>query len=838
MKRNLFFTIALSCASLTLMAQTPAIPTDANLEKKIDKVLKKMTLDDKVGQMVELEINQVTYTDPRFSLEYLMKADKNQIQSLLDEVGLNNPMIKAEDYVVTAPTDGRAMMKAYTLSQMIGMASPFKLDEGRMDSIFGKYRIGSILNVPRGTAQTPTVWNYTINTIQDYSLKKIGIPDVFGLDQMHGTTYTAGGTLFPSPINMAATFNRELAQKMGQIVAYETRACGVPWIYGPCIDLGRQQAWARQYEGFGEDAYLDGEIGLAVVRGMQGSDPNHIDRFHTASTLKHYFGYGVPDNGLDRTPATLSIQELREKQFAPFLKGFRQGQALAVMTNSSIVNGMNGVANKEFLTDWLKKGLNWDGMIVTDWGDIENLRERDHIVSTPKEGIIMAVNAGVDMIMVASDVNYFHHLKEAIQEGSIDMERIDDAVRRILRLKARLGLFETPTTQASDYPKFGSEEFAAYSRQASLESEVLLKNQDGILPLKKGCKILVTGPNANSMRCLDGGWSYSWQGNDAEKEEFTGRYNTIYEALQQKFGVENVVLEQGVKYNPMSFNLDIADEIGKAVAAAQDVDVIVACVGENSYAETFGNIPDITLSENQRKLVKALQQTGKSVILVLNEGRARIISDIVDGCKAVIQTILPGNYGGDALAELLAGDENFSGRLPYTYSANTNALVKYDFKACEVRDVMMDGVYNYDAKTYQQWWFGEGLSYTTFEYSNLKVDKQVFNAGDELTVTVDVKNTGKRAGKEVVMLFSTDLYASQVLPDNRRLREFTKIELQPGETQKVTLKIKASDLAYVNGRGQWMLEKGDFKLQVGNQIAKVNCSETYTWDTTNIPLNE
>lgn len=831
MKATVFFVASL--LSISAFAQKPVLPKDAAIEAKVQAQLQKMTLEEKIGQMVELEINMITYNDPTYSMQKIMFMDEKELDQTIRKFGLQNHY-KASELVAKTPEDRQNMQKMialYGLSNAITSKLPFKIDEVALDSVINKYKVGSILNAPRTTAQTPEVWNYVVKTIQDASMKGLGIPDIYGLDQMHGTTYTAGGTLFPSAINMAATFNRDLTFKMGEIVAYETRACNVPWIYGPDIDLARNQAWSRQYEGFGEDVYLSSEMGRAAVRGMQGTDPNHIDKYHVASTLKHYFAYGVPNNGLDRTPAILSDQELREKQFAPFLAAFKEG-ALSIMTNSSIVNNMNGVANRRFLTDWLKRDLNWDGMIVTDWADIENLRTRDHIAATQKEAIQMAINAGVDMMMVPSQFTYNALLKQLVEEGGVSMDRINDATARVLRLKYRLGLFDTPNTLKEDYPKFGSAEFAAYSRQAALESEVLLKNENNILPLQKGKKILVAGPNANSMRTLNGGWSYTWQGDGAGREEFTGKYNTIYEALQNKFGKKNVTLVEGVRYEGGNWQDEVADGIDAAVKAAAGVDYIVVCVGENTYAETTGNIADVNLSPNQKELVKALAATGKPVVMVLNEGRARTIYDIEPLVQGIVHTLLPGNYGGDALAELLAGDANFSGRLPYTYSSKPNAFVNYDYKACEVRGTM-SGVYDYDAKTYEQWWFGAGLSYTTYEYSNLKASKTEFTKDDVLTFTVDVKNTGKMAGKEVVMLYSSDLYAS-LMPDNKRLRAFEKIELQPGETKTVTLKVKASDLAFVGANNQWTLEAGDFNIIVGKQILPIKCLGTYSWPTPNI----
>ena len=475
--------------------------------------------------------------------------------------------------------------------------------------------------------------------------------------------------------------------------------------------------------------------------------------------------------------------------------------------------------------------MNWDGMIVTDWADINNLYSRDHIAKDKKEAIKLAINAGIDMSMDPYDWKFCTLLKELVEEGEVPMSRIDDAVRRVLRLKYRLNLFEKPYYDLKDFPLFGSAEHAAAALKAAEESLVLLKNTDGILPLAKGKKILLTGPNANSMRSLNGGWSYTWQGSNAE--DCSEPYNTILEAFTNKFGAENIIYEAGVTYNEKGNWWDEnAPEIEKAVAAAAQADYIVACIGENSYCETPGNLTDLTLSENQRNLVKALAKTGKPIILVLNEGRPRIIADIEPLSKAVVNVMLPGNYGGDALANLVAGDSNFSGKMPYTYPKEINSLITYDYKPCEHIGKQMEGAYNYDAVVNVQWAFGYGLSYTTFAYSNLKVDKTSFTADDVLTFTVDVKNTGNRVGKESVLLFSSDLVAS-LTPDNRRLRAFDKVELQPGETKTVTLKVKGSDLAFVGYDGKWILEEGDFRMQVGDQVVGVACSQTKKWDTPN-----
>ena len=768
------------CAGTCLSAEgqtvPPAIPSDPEIEANIQNWLKKMTIEEKIGQMCEITIDVVTD----------FEASKK---------------------------DG------------------FTLDKAKLDTVIGKYKVGSLLNVPLSIAQTKEKWAEAIKQIQELSMKEIGIPCIYGVDQIHGTTYTLGGTLFPQGVNMGASFNRDLVKREAEISAYETKAGCIPWTYAPVVDLGRDPRWSRMWENYGEDCYVNTEMGKASVIGFQGEDPNRIGPNHVAACMKHYMGYGVPVSGKDRTPSSISRSDMREKHFAPYLAAVRQG-ALSVMVNSGVDNGMPFHANKEYLTHWLKEDLNWDGLVVTDWADINNLCTRDHIAATKKEAIKIAINAGIDMSMVPYEVSFCDYLKELVEEGEVPMSRIDDAVARVLRLKYRLGLFDKPYWSTEDYPKFGSEEFAQVALQAAEESEVLLKNEGGILPLAKGMKILLAGPNANSMRCLNGGWSYSWQGHRAD--ECAQAYNTIYEALCNKFGKENILYEPGVTYAPYKNDNwweENVPEIEKSVAAAQNADVIIACIGENSYCETPGNLTDLNLSANQQDLVKALAETGKPVILILNEGRPRLIKDIEPLAKAVINIMLPGNYGGDALANLLAGDANFSAKMPYTYPRHINALATYDYKPCE-NIGQMSGNYNYDSVMDIQWPFGFGLSYTTYKYSNLKVDKAQFTADDELTFTVDVTNTGSVAGKESVLLYSKDLVASST-PDNIRLRNFEKVSLNPGETKTVTMKLKGSDLAFVNYYGQWTLEKGDFKVKCGDQWIDLQCTQTKVWDTPN-----
>ncbi|WP_418788275.1 glycoside hydrolase family 3 N-terminal domain-containing protein [Leyella stercorea] len=775
--KKLFSSIFMLALAYTASANVPVIKSDPKIEAQVEQTLKKLTLEEKVGQMMEL----VT--------DLFGANDKNGV---------------------------------------------FYIDEHKTDSILSRYKIGSILNAPNTCAPTAKQWEKYISQIQKISMKRIGIPCVFGLDQNHGSTYTQDGTLFPQNINVAATFNREIARRSAEATAYETRAVSVPWTYSPTVDLGRDARWPRIWENFGEDCYLSSEMGKAMVYGFQGEDPNNIDQYHIATSMKHFMGYGVPWTGKDRTPAYISPADLREKHFAPFLAGLQAG-ALTVMVNSASVNGMPMHANKEILTGWLKEQTGWDGVLVTDWADVNNLYTREMIAKDKKDALRIAINAGIDMIMEPYSCDACGYLIELVKEGKIPMSRIDDACPRVLRMKYRLDLFKNPTQKLKNYPKFGGEEFAKLALEGATESMVLLKNeklQDGnpVLPLAKGKKILLTGPNANQMRCLDGGWSYTWQGH--RTDEFAGKYNTIYEAFCNQYGKENVTLNQGVTYNEKGkYWEENEPQIQGAVDAAKDADVIVACIGENSYTETPGNLTDLWLSENQRNLVKELSKTGKPVILVLNEGRPRLIADIEPLAQGIIDILIPGNMGGDALVNLVSGKSNFSGKMPYTYPKEINSLANYDFKKSEEVGTM-EGAYDYNAKITQQWGFGYGLSYTSYKYSNLKVSQSDFRHGDIIKVSVDVKNTGKVAGKESVLLFSSDLIASMV-PDGRRLRAFDKIELQPGETKTVTFDLKADDLAFVGYDGKWVLEEGDFKLMIADQSANIHCEKTYQWQSAN-----
>ena len=747
----------------------PAIPKDKAIENKVESVLKTLTLEEKAGQMVQL-------TSETFC------------------------------------TDGL-------------------VDTAKVRHLVREYKIGSFLNMIGVSSRPRAITAEQIKKIQDITMDELGIPMIYGLDMIHGATYLDDATFYPQEVNLAATFDRSYANMMGKVIAYESRAAMTPWVFSPVMDLSRNPCWPRVWESWGEDPYLQSEMSVAETVGAQGHDPNHIGLENVAVSIKHYLGYGATASGKDRTPAYVAPDDLREKYFRPF-KDCMQAGALTLMVNSASINGVPVHASHEYLTEWAKEQLGWDGLAVTDWADINNLYTREHIAANRVEAVAAGINAGIDMIMDPYDPEVCKDIITAVNEKMIPMSRIDDAVRRVLRLKARLGLFENPVWNVDHYDKFACKGFQSNAYEAAVESMVLLKNEDNVLPIQAGKKILVTGPNANSMRTLNGGWSYTWQG---DADNFASHHNTILEALKNVYGEKNVSYVAGVNYDmaPMMWDKEINIDIDAAVRAARNADIIVACIGENSYCETPGNINDLNLSSNQKELVKRLAKTGKPIVMVLNEGRPRIINDIEPLAKAVVDIMLPGNYGGDALASLIAGKENFSGRLPFTYSKYVNSLHTYDYKVSENVQTM-GGLYNYDATMDVQWPFGAGLSYTSFEYSDLKsVSPVQFNAGDLLSFEVTVKNTGNVKGKESVLLFSSDIVASKV-PDVKRLRQFTKVELNPGESKTVRLEFPAHELAFVGHDGKWRLEKGEFRIACGTESMMIVCTATKVWDTPNI----
>ena len=781
MRKKTILTVILGVVAMTTIAQQRAIPRDEVIEQKVAATLQSMTLEQKVGQMCEITIDVL--------------SDRSE-----------TPV--------------------------------FKLNKEMTDKVLSHYKVGSILNVPLSTAQKPEAWSTLIRELNRISTQTSGIAELYGVDQIHGASYTWGATLFPQEISQAASFNRDIPRKVSEIAAYESRACLIPWVYSPVLDLGRQPLWSRMWESYGEDVYLMGEMARQAVRGYQGDDPNHVGSNRVAACLKHFMAYGVPISGKDRTPSSVTEREMREKYFEPFRAAIMEG-ALSLMVNSGINNGEPFHANYRYLTTWLKDELGWDGMIVTDWADINSLNRRDHIAATKKDAICMAINAGIDMSMVPYELDFCDLLIELVKEGRVSMSRIDDAVSRILRLKYRLGLDnkktwdKTPKQLTKEFSLFGSRQFADEATAIATECMVLLKNNSHLLPLAENSKILVCGPNADNLRGMNGGWSYTWQGERTnELAPQMGYYPTFQQALKDRFGNDRVTFVEGVQWDLKNFDKDhpIGDW-NELVDKARENDVVIVCLGENSYCETPGNIVDLNLSPNQKALVETLAKAGKPIVMVLAEGRPRVLKEIEPLCQAAIHTFLSGNYGGRALASLLAGDDNFSGRMPYTYPKHTGSLQTYDYKPCE-NVGLMEGEYNYDAVMDVQWPFGHGLSYTTFTYSNLRADKTRFNATDDITLSIDITNNGNRNGKESVLFYISDLVAT-ITPDIKRLNAFEKVTLAPGETKTVSVTIPASQLAFVGADMRWRLEQGEFRVVVGDQTLLLTCSDTYIWTTPN-----
>ena len=729
------------------------------IESKVDVLIRQMTLEEKVGQMAQVSIESL----------------------------------------------GRSNGQAFSFTE-------------KMKDAVVNYKIGSILNSP-GPLQTVQDWNRIIKEIQDAAHQtRLKIPVLYGLDDIHGVNYAAGSTLFPQEVGQGATWNRQLIYDVAVITAYESRAVGSPWTFSPVLDLGTNPVWPRIWEGYGEDPYLIGELGVQFVNGVQyplGSKEK------LAVSLKHYMAYSDPKSGKDRSDAWIPEYYLREYHLPPFAAAVKAG-ARTVMVNSGLINGIPGHVNKHLLTDILKNELGFTGFIVSDWQDIENVYRRDRITKNIKEAVMLAINAGIDMSMIPYDYKEFcTDLLALVKEGKVKQSRIDDAVRRILRVKYEVALFETPVTYLKDYPKFGSAEFLKASFNTAAESITLLKNLNNTLPMHKNTKVMVTGPNANSMRTLNGGWTYTWQGD--RTDEYGKEYNTIVEAFRKKLGEANVVFEEGVAYKMKGrFYEDSIVNIDAAVQAAANVDYIILCIGENSYTETPGNLYELNLSENQQALAESLFKTGKPVILILNEGRPRIIRKIEPGAAAVLHIYLPGNFGADALADILTGDVNPSGKLPITYPRYSNSLAGYIRKPSEGDTNPQGGEFN------PQYPFGFGLSYTSFSYSNLAINKNTFEPNETATVTVTVNNTGDREGKEVVQLFTSDLVAS-FTPDLKRLRGFEKVNLKPGESKTVSFSLPMKALAFVNPQNKLQLEEGEFKLQVGNLERKFSLNKTVVY---------
>jgi beta-glucosidase len=736
-------------------------------------------------------------------------------------------MSKAQSRNTATESKINARIKQMTLEEKVGQMAQvsieslggiqngnFAFNKDKFRDAVVNYKIGSILNTP-GLLNAQQ-WNGIIEQIQNAAKEtRLKIPVLYGLDDNHGVNYVAGATLFPQEIGQAATWNRQLVFDAGVITAYESRAAGVPWTFSPVLDLGTNPQWPRIWEDYGEDPYLGSEMGVQFVKGVQ--DPLG-SREKLAVSVKHYMAYSDPKSGHDRSDAWIPEHYLREYHLPAFRAVIEAG-ARTVMVNSALINGVPAHINEHILTDIMKKELGFTGFIVSDWQDIENVYRRDHITKDIKGAVMLAINAGIDMSMIPYNYKEFcTDLITLVKEGKVPVSRIDDAVTRILRVKHELQIFETPVTYIKDYPKFGSEAFEKAAYNTAAESITLLKNTNNVLPLPKNAKVLVTGPNANSMRTLNGGWTYTWQGE--KTDEYAQKYNTILEAVQKKLGTDNVKYVEGVGYNMKGkYYEDSVINIDAATQAATGVDYVLLCIGENSYTETPGNLNDLSLSDNQLLLALAMIKTGKPVIFILNEGRPRIINRLEHGAAAIVDLYLPGNFGADALADILAGDVNPSGKLPISYPRYTNSLAGYIHKPSEGNGNPQGGEYD------TQFPFGFGLSYTSFEYSNLVIDKKSFSPGETATINVTVKNTGSREGKEVVQLFVSDLVAS-LTPDVKRLRGFEKVDLTPGESKTVTFKLPLKNLAFVNTDNKRTLEAGDFKIQVATQTTSFMVNKT------------
>ena len=738
----------------------------SDIDKKVETILSQMTLEEKVGQMTQITLDAIGNGDSVFSARI-----------------------------------------------------PFGFDSVRLKNAIVNYKIGSVLNTTNNYALPPAEWNTIISTIQQYSQQtRLKIPIIYGIDAIHGSTYAVGATMFPQQIAIAATFNPSNAYNMASVSAYETRACGIPWNFSPVLDLGADPRFSRQFEGFGEDPLLGKIMGEQMIKGYEGINDSLLGKTKVASCLKHFLAYSVPNSGKDRTPAFVPEHVIREYHLPQFKAAIDAG-AESVMINSGLINGISVHASYEIINKLLKEELGFKGVVVTDWMDIINLQKRDKIAVDNKEAIKLAINAGIDMSMVPYDyVSFCDDLIALVNDGEVKESRIDDAVRRILKMKLKLGLFEQPVTKINDYPEFGLVKHEKLAYEAAAEAITLLKNEGAILPIKKELKLLVSGPNANSMRSLNGGWSYSWQGDKVER--FATNYNTIYDAILQKSANKNVKYIPGVSYVETGrYFEEKEDKYNEAIIAAQNVDVVILCLGENSYTEKPGDLNDLNLSTLQTKFAIDIAKSGKPVILVLNEGRPRCINSIESQMKAIVQTYLPGNYGANALADILYGDVNPSGKLPYTYPAYPNSIVNYYHKFSEEQKPS-EGAYKYESDYNPQYEFGYGLSYTTFEYSNLKTDKEHFSENQTVIVSVNIKNTGTIDGKETALLFSSDKVAS-ISPDVKRLRKFEKVFIKKGESKTVNFTLNASDLAFVNQYNKTITENGEFELKIANLSTKI-----------------
>ena len=732
----------------------------SDIDQKVDDIISQMTLEEKVGQMTQINLTVIAKGPNKWESSFPMEIDDNKANRALVE-----------------------------------------------------FKVGSVLNTINNTAQKPNVWFNNISKIQDIAMNKnrLGIPVIYGIDAIHGTTYTDGATMFPQQITTAASWNPENAYNMALVCAYETRASSIPWNFSPVLDLGLDPRFSRQFETFGEDPLLVERFGVEMIKGYQGLDNDISNKYNVAACMKHFVGYHATISGKDRTPAYIPDNVLSEYHIEPFKKAIDAG-AKTIMINSGLINGIPVHADYNLMINVLRNNLGFEGVILTDWEDIRKLHDRDKVAETQKEAVKMAINAGIDMSMVPYEYEqFFNDLVQLVNEGEVSMERIDDAVKRILKLKFELDLFENPVTNYEEYEDFGSKKHHQLAYKAASESITLLKNNNDILPLKGKPKILVTGPNGNNMRTLNGAWSYSWQGELTDR--FAGDFNTIYEALQNNYGRNNVKYVSGVSYKENGSYYDmVEDNINAAVREARNSDYIVLCLGENTYTEKPGDLNDLNLHQLQVKLAKKLAETGKPIILILNLGRPRLISDIEPLMSAVVNVYLPGNFGGDALSDIISGDVNPSGKLPYTYPAYPNSLLPYYYKPSEVQN-NAQGAYNYVGEVNNLYNFGFGLSYSEFIYSDLKVNKDQFGFNETIQISVNVENISEIDGFETIQLYSSDLYAS-VTPDIKRLRDFSKVEIKAGEKKTITFDLPVDELAFVNSDNQLVVEPGNFKLTI------------------------
>lgn len=729
-------------SAILLTSFIAAAGPSSEIDSKVKDLLSKMTLEEKVGQMTQVTIQAVS-------------------------------------------------------SQRGTVDTPHRLDAKKLEDAVISHHVGSIINV-YDAAHTVDYWHEVITKIQDLATKKtrLSIPVLYGIDAIHGANYTMGATLFPQSIAMAATRNPELAKREGEITAYEVRASGIPWNFNPVLGVGRNPLWPRLWETYGEDPYLTTTMGIAYVNGLEGDDHNIGVPDKVAACIKHYMGYSFPLSGKDRTPAWIPERMLRDIFLPPF-KGALENGVLTVMVNSSEINGIPTHSDYFVLTEILRNEIGFQGFVVSDWEDINRLYSRDKVAASRKEAVKMAVMAGVDMSMVPYDFSFYDDLLELAKEDEVALSRIDEAVSRILMVKFKLGLFESPYPDKRMKAKVGSPEFAQVSLQAAREAMTLLKNDNGFLPISKKSKVLVTGPNANLRSVLNSGWTYTWQGN--EEAIYPKDKKTILEAIQAKIGKNNVEYVDGATF-------DKATDIDKAVEVAQTCDVAVICIGEEAYCETPGNIDDLNLPDAQFELVSAIQKSNTPVVLVLVEGRPRIITPMVEDSKAILMAYLPGPEGGQAVADVLFGDFNPCGKLPITYPRNANDLVCYDHKAIEVDD---------PNKLNPLYPFGHGLSYTTFEYADLKIEKKAFYTKEPVNLEVTVTNSGDLPGKEIVHVYVSDLVRS-VSPPVKQLKRFEGVTLQPKESKTIKFTLNEDDFAFHGRDNRRTVESGIFKISVGN----------------------